>query len=82
MSTFDRVLQIAELALLCICLIVTEIHSMKAKNLENEIKADNAALRYEVRESEERCKRLSYTCIDVVNRKIIEGGDYERDTEE
>ena len=76
MSALDRVLQLIELALLLICLIATEIYSMRVKNLENEIKAELSAMRYETRESEERCRRLSYTCIDVVNRKILEGGNY------
>ena len=76
MSTFDRVMQLVEMALLLICLIATEIYSMRVKNLENEIRAEVSAMRYEVRESEERCRRLSYTCIDVVNRKILEGGNY------
>ena len=76
MTTKDRVLQLVELALLCLCLIILQLFSIKAKNLENELRAENAALRYEVRESEERCRRLSYTCIDMVNRKILEGENY------
>lgn len=76
MSALDRVLQLIELALLLICLIATEIYSMRVKNLENEIRTELSAMRYETRESEERCRRLSYTCIDVVNRKILEGGNY------
>lgn len=76
MSTFDRVMQLVEMALLLICLIATEIYSMRVKNLENEVRAEVSAMKYEVRESEERCRRLSYTCIDVVNRKILEGGNY------
>ena len=76
MSTFDRVMQLVEMALLLICLIATEIYSMRVKNLENEVRAEVSAMRYEVRESEERCRRLSYTCIDVVNHKILEGGNY------
>lgn len=76
MSTFDRVMQLVEMALLLICLIATEIYSMRVKNLENEVRVEVSAMKYEVRESEERCRRLSYTCIDVVNRKILEGGNY------
>ncbi len=76
MSTFDRVMQLVEMALLLICLIATEIYSMRVKNLENEVRAEVSAMKYEVRESEERCRRLSYTCVDVVNRKILEGGNY------
>lgn len=76
MSTSDRVLQLVELALLTLCLIVTEIYSMKVKNLERQFRAEKSALEYELKESEERCRRLSYTCIDVVNRKILEGGYY------
>jgi hypothetical protein len=49
---------------------------MRAKNIERELKAEVSALRYELGESEERCRRLSYTCIDVVNRKILERGNY------
>ena len=80
MSLTDRILQIAELLLLCLCLIVTEIYCMRVKNLENEIRAESSALRYEMGESEERCRRLSYTCIDLVNHIYIEGGNYgERD---
>ena len=77
MSITDRVLQIVELVLLCLCLVVTEIESMRMKNLEKQFMAETSALRYELKECEERCRRLSYTCIDVVNRKILEGGDYE-----
>lgn len=76
MSTFDRVMQLVEMALLLICLIATEIYSMRVKNLENEVRAEVSAMKHEVRECEERCRRLSYTCIDVVNRKILEGGNY------
>lgn len=76
MSTFDRVMQLVEMTLLLICLIATEIYSMRVKNLENEVRAEVSAMRYEVRESEERCRRLSYTCVDIVNRKILEGGNY------
>lgn len=76
MSTFDRVMQLVEMALLLICLIATEIYSMRVKNLENEVRAEVSAMKYEVRECEERCRRLSYTCVDIVNRKILEGGNY------
>lgn len=79
MSLTDRILQLVSLVLLAICLIVTEVYSMRAKNIERELKAEISALRYELRESEERCKRLSYTCIDVVNRKILERGNYGED---
>jgi hypothetical protein len=76
MSIADRILQLVELLLLCLCLIVTEIHDIKVGNLEKELKARTDALRYEVGESEERCRRLTDTCIDIVNRKIYEGGNY------
>lgn len=76
MSLTDRILQLVSLVLLTLCLIVTEVYSMRAKNVERELKAEVSALRYELGESEERCRRLSYTCIDVVNRKILEGGQY------
>lgn len=76
MSLSDRILQLVELVLLCICLILVEVYSMRTKNLEKKLNAESSALRYEVKESEERCKRLSYTCIDVVNRKILEGVQY------
>ncbi len=76
MSLTDRILQLVSLVLLVLCLIVTEVYSMRAKNVERELKAEVSALKYELRESEERCRRLSYTCIDVVNRKILERGNY------
>ena len=76
MSLTDRILQLVSLVLLTLCLIVTEVYSMRAKNVERELKAEVSALRYELEESEKRCRRLSYTCIDVVNRKILEGGQY------
>lgn len=76
MSLTDRILQLVSLVLLALCLIVTEVYSMRAKNVERELKAEVSALRYELEESEERCRRLSYTCIDVVNRKILERGNY------
>lgn len=76
MSLTDRILQLVSLVLLALCLIVTEVYSMRAKNVERELKAEVSALRYELGESEKRCRRLSYTCIDVVNRKILEGGKY------
>ena len=76
MSLTDRIIQLVSLVLLALCLIVTEVYSMRAKNVERELKAEVSALRYELEESEKRCRRLSYTCIDVVNRKILEGGQY------
>jgi hypothetical protein len=76
MNTSDRVLQLVELLLLCLCLVMTEIHSMKVSNMEKELKTQTDALRHEVRESEGRCRRLTNTCIDIVNRKIYEGGNY------
>ena len=76
MSLTDRILQLVSLVLLVLCLIVTEVYSMRAKNIEKELKAEVSALRYELGESEKRCRRLSYTCIDVVNRKILERGNY------
>lgn len=76
MSLTDRILQLVSLVLLTLCLIATEVYSMRAKNIERELKAEVSALRYELEESEKRCRRLSYTCIDVVNRKILERGNY------
>lgn len=76
MSLTDRIIQLVSLVLLTLCLIITEVYSMRAKNVERELKAEVSALRYELEESEKRCRRLSYTCIDVVNRKILEGGNY------
>ena len=76
MSLTDRILQLVSLVLLVLCLIVTEVYSIRAKNIEKELKAEVSALKYELRESEERCRRLSFTCIDVVNRKILERGNY------
>lgn len=76
MSLTDRIIQLVSLVLLALCLIVTEVYSMRAKNVERELKAEVSALRYELEESEKRCRRLSYTCIDVVNRKILERGNY------
>ena len=76
MSLIDRVLQIIELVLLCLCLIATEFYSLRVRNFEKQLKAESSALRYEMKESEEKCRRIFYTCIDVVNRKILEGADY------
>lgn len=76
MSLTDRIIQLVSLILLTLCLIITEVYSMRARNVERELKAEVSALRYELEESEKRCRRLSYTCIDVVNRKILEGGNY------
>ena len=76
MSLTERIIQLVSLVLLTLCLIITEVYSMRAKNVERELKAEVSALRYELEESEKRCRRLSYTCIDVVNRKILEGGNY------
>lgn len=73
MSLFDRVLQLIELLLLCLCLITTGIYSIRVKNLERRLEADNAALMYEVGECEERCKRMTYTCIDILNQIVLEG---------
>lgn len=76
MSLTDRILQIVELVLLALCLITTEIYSMRAKNLERKFEAESSVLKYEMKESEDKCRRIYYTCIDVVNRKILEGADY------
>lgn len=76
MSLTDRIIKLVSLVLLALCLIVTEVYSMRAKNVERELKAEVSALKYELEESEKRCRRLSYTCIDVVNRKILERGNY------
>jgi hypothetical protein len=79
MSLTDRLLQIANLILLALCLIALEFYSCRVKNLEKHINAESSAIRYEIKETEERCRRLSYTCIDIMNRKVLEGGTYDGD---
>lgn len=79
MSLTDRILQLLELVLLCLCFITTAIYSMRVKNLENEVRAEMAALRLENEESVERCRRISYTCIDIMNSNLWEGEDYDGD---
>ena len=74
MSLTDRILQIAELVMLLLCLIATEIYSMRVKNVEKQLMAESSALRYEMGESEERCRRLSYTCVDIVNQIVLQKG--------
>lgn len=73
MSLSDRVIQLATLLLLLLSLVVTGIYSMRTKNLENEVRAEMAALRLANRESVEQCKRISYTCIDIMNNNLWEG---------
>lgn len=73
MSLTDRIIQLVELILLCLCFIGSAIYSMRVKNLEKRLEAESAALQYEVKECEERCKRMTYTCIDILNQKILEG---------
>lgn len=73
-----KILHVIEVVLLVFLITVVEINCMRLKNVEKELRAETEALRYELKETEERCRRLSYTCIDVVNRKILEKGcDYE-----
>lgn len=79
MSLTDRILQLLELVLLCLCFITTAIYSMRVKNLENEVRAEMAALRLENKECVEQCKRISYTCIDMVNSNFWEGENYDGD---
>ena len=77
MSLSDRVIQLATLVILLLSLITTWVYSMKVRNLENEVKVEMAALRHENKESVEQCKRISYTCIDVMNSNLWEGGNYD-----
>lgn len=73
-----KALQVFTIAILMFLIVVVEINCIRLKNIEKELKDETSALRYELKETEERCRRLSYTCIDVVNNKILEKGcDYE-----
>lgn len=78
MSLTDKILHLAELCLLLLCLVTTAIYSMRVKNLENEVRAEMAVLRQESKECVEQCKRISYTCIDMVNSNFWEGENYDR----
>lgn len=78
MSLSDRIIQLATLILLLLCLITTCIYSMRVRNLENEVRAEMAALRLANRESVEQCKRISYTCIDIMNSNLWEGEQNDR----
>lgn len=80
MSLSDRIIQLVTLTLLLLSLIVTGIYSMKVRNLEWVLKEEVAALRHESKESVEQCKRISLTCIDIMNKNLWEGEtDYDRD---
>lgn len=79
MSLTDKILHLAELCLLLLCLVTTAIYGMRVKNLENEVLAEMAALRLESKECVEQCKRISYTCIDMVNSNFWEGENYDGD---
>ena len=79
MSLTDKILHLAELCLLLLCLVTTAIYSMRVKNLENEVRAEMAALRLESKECVEQCKRISYTCIDIMNSNFWEGENYDGD---
>lgn len=76
MSLSDRVIQLATLVILLLSLITTWVYSMKVRNLETKVKVEMAALRHENKESVEQCKRISYTCIDIMNNNLWEGGKY------
>ena len=73
MSLSDRILQLVILFLLLMSLITTGIYSMRVRNLENELRAEIAAVRVSNKESVEQCKRISYTCIDIMNNNLWEG---------
>jgi len=79
LSLSDRILQLITLVLLLICLIVTEIYSLRVRNLENEVRAEMAASRLANKESVEQCKRITFTCIDVLNKNLWEGNEYDGD---
>lgn len=76
MSLSDRILQLITLVLLLISLIVTEIYSIRVRNLENEVRAELTASRLANKESVEQCKRITFTCIDVLNKNLWEGEEY------
>ena len=53
MSLTDRIIQLVELILLCLCFVGSAIYSMRVKNLERRLEAESAALKYEVKECED-----------------------------
>lgn len=73
MSLSDRIIQLATLILLLISLVMTELYIARVRNLENDLKEQMAALRYENNESVEQCKRITLTCIDIMNKNLWEG---------
>lgn len=79
MSLSDRLIQLVTLALLLISLVMTGIYSMRVRNLENDLKEQMAALRHENNESVEQCKRITLTCIDIMNKNLWEGESDARD---
>lgn len=79
MTLTDRILQLLTLVLLLLSLVVTGIYSMKVKNLENEVRSEMAIMRSSNKESVEQCRRISYTCIDIMNKNLWEGEDYDGD---
>ena len=79
MSLSDRLIQLATLILLLLSLIVTGVYSMRVRNLEGVLKEEIAALRHENNESVEQCKRITLTCIDIMNKNLWEGDSNDRD---
>ena len=79
MSLSDRLIQLATLILLLLSLAVTCIYSMRVRNLEGVLKEEIAALRHENNESVEQCKRITLTCIDIMNKSLWEGENYDGD---
>jgi hypothetical protein len=45
---------------------------MRVRNLEGVLKEEIAALRHENTESVEQCKRITLTCIDIMNKNLWE----------
>lgn len=79
MSLSDRLIQLATLILLLLSLVATGIYSMRVRNLESMLKAEVSAIRHENNESVEQCKRISLTCIDIMNKNLWEGENNGRD---
>ena len=78
MSLSDRLIQLATLILLLLCLVTTGIYNMRVRNLEGVLKEEIAALRHENNESVEQCKRITLTCIDIMNKNLWEEGNNDR----
>ena len=73
MSLSDRVIQLVTLILLLLSLLATEVYSIRVRNLEGVLKEEIAALRHENTESVEQCRRITLTCIDIMNKNLWEG---------